>query len=206
MKRLLVLPLLLLFTGCNEIRKMIGTNDTIVNNTTTPGTGLLQIKTFETHDGLTIYSDNRDYHETPTRISFTPLSSNSRIVVRVSGTAMVRAPMPESPADITLYRNGNDLLSNNTTTRPYRLLSGALDFGFDPTYGIVDVQAPVSMEYSELSPGAGHTVIYAVRIRTGDAPPLSNPPPRYEVRWCYTGGTGLYSVITVEEWQQDTDE
>jgi len=204
MKRLYVLALLPLLSGCNEWRKLTGSNDTIINQpvTVTPGAGDLQHKTFVTHDGLTIYSDDRDYHETPVKIQFTPLSSTSNITVRASGTVTIHAFEPESPADITLYRDGLDLLDDNTTTRPYRLLSGASDCSFEPTRCVVETQAPVSLEFTEKSPGAGRTVTYAVRVRTGDAPPLPNLPPRYSVRWGVSGDTGLYSEISIEEWTE----
>lgn len=197
MKYFPVFLALFLITGCENVQHVPG-----ISSTPLSGANLLQRVTMEFHEGLSIMSDDRDYHATPTRLDFTPLSATSRITVRATGTAMVRAGMPESPVDITLYRDNIDVLSSESAgTRAYRLLSGALDFAFDPTYGIVDVQAPVSLEFNEKSTGAGRQVTYKVMIRTGDAPPLPNPPPRYQARWCFTGGTPLYSSITIEEYE-----
>lgn len=164
---------------------------------------IIQYKFAVFHQGLTIFSDTRDYFETPTKLTITPKSSNSIIEVSATGTAIVNAEWPESPIDITLFKNGVDALAAETPeytgTRAYRFLSGAHDFTFDPSRGVVDNQTPCNLDFTEDSPGAGVPVTYAVRIRCGDALTLPNPPPRYSATWSFSGGTPLYSHMRIRE-------
>lgn len=135
-----------------------------------------------------------EYHNTGTQITFTPRSSRSKILITISGTAMVFAHMEESPCDISIFRNETDLLSP-PNARAYRLLGG----GDNPhTNEPVDVQVPVTITHTDENRPIGIPIVYSLRIRAGDGP-VAGWRSIYHVRWCKTGGNNLISEIRIME-------